>query len=73
LTITEQVRKRRLPAPPVARAIREAVFVTQQDIADELGVHRITVARWESGARRPRGAAREAYANLLADLQRESA
>ncbi|MCU1530390.1 MAG: hypothetical protein JWP75_4153 [Frondihabitans sp.] len=60
---------RRLPAPAVARAIREAAGVAQSQIADELHVHRLTVGRWESGASKPRGNVRIAYLQLLTDLQ----
>lgn len=60
-----------MPAPPLARAIRTSAGVSQQQIAAELGVHRITVVRWESGENVPRGAMRVKYAQLLNDLQRE--
>jgi DNA-binding transcriptional regulator YiaG len=61
--------QRRLPSPALARAIREAAGVTQARIAAELRVCRVTVTRWESGQRRPRGAKALAYAALLADLE----
>jgi len=32
------------------KAWRERLGLTQQGAADLLGVHRVTVARWESGA-----------------------
>jgi DNA-binding transcriptional regulator YiaG len=68
--LAEDVRAaRRLPAPTMARAIRLAADVTQVRIAAELGVHPVTVARWEAGAHRPRGRLRVAYASLLAELQ----
>ena len=44
-----------LPAPDVARAIREAAQVSQARLAGELGVHELTVARWEK-AHAPRAA-----------------
>jgi DNA-binding XRE family transcriptional regulator len=62
---------RRLPAPPVARMIRMTAGVSQGRLAKEVGVHRITLSRWESGACRPRGDARARYARLLAELQQE--
>jgi transcriptional regulator with XRE-family HTH domain len=40
-------------------------------MANELGVHRVTVARWEAGRRRPRGQLLHAYAQLLDALQQE--
>jgi transcriptional regulator with XRE-family HTH domain len=59
-----------LPPPPVARAIRESAHVTQERMAEELGVHRVTLARWEQdGGRSPRGELRARYARLLRDLQ----
>ncbi|MGO8873383.1 MAG: helix-turn-helix transcriptional regulator [Acidimicrobiales bacterium] len=59
-----------LPPPAVARAIREAADVTQERMAAELGVHRVTVARWEQdGGRSPRGELRARYARLLRELQ----
>ena len=68
--LVEQVRAaRRLPPPAVARAIRAAAGVSQQRLADELGVCRVTVARWEIGARTPQGEIRLRYVDLLAQLR----
>jgi DNA-binding transcriptional regulator YiaG len=68
--LAAQVRDaKRLPDPGLARAIRVAAEVSQEQIAAELGVHRVTVARWGAGARRPRGRLRIAYAVLLRELQ----
>jgi DNA-binding transcriptional regulator YiaG len=70
--LTEEVlRTRRLPPPAIARAIRREAGVSQSQLAGALGVHRVSVARWELGTRRPRGAKRLAYAELLEELQRE--
>jgi transcriptional regulator with XRE-family HTH domain len=63
---------RRLPGPAEARAIRLAAGVGQKRLADELGVDRVTVARWERGARRPRGALLVRYLEVLEVLQRET-
>jgi DNA-binding transcriptional regulator YiaG len=69
-TLMHEVRARRtLPGPALARAIREAAGVSQSRLAEELGVDRVTVTRWEGGHRRPRGARAVAYAALLAELQ----
>ena len=57
-----------LPRPDVARQIREAAGVSQARLAEELGVHELTVARWEAGARTPHGELRRAYGRLLAGL-----
>ena len=52
-------------------AIREGAGVSQVRLARALGVHRVTVARWESGDRTPRGTLRERYTALLDELRRE--
>ena len=66
--VDEVRRSRSLPGPTLARAIREAAGVSQVRLAAELGVHRMTVARWEAGERMPTGARRSAYADVLAEL-----
>ncbi len=67
--LLDEIRTRRLPPdPPLARAIRIAAGVTQQRLADELGVHWTTVARWERGERHPRPQLRAAYAALLNEI-----
>jgi HTH-type transcriptional regulator/antitoxin MqsA len=68
-----EVRDGRLPPPKVAAAIRVAAGVTQERLAAELGVHRVSVVRWETGRRHPRGAQRAAYGRLLRDLQAATA
>lgn len=66
----EEVRARaELPTPRVARAIRLAAGVSQERLAAELHVHRVTVARWESGDRRPAGRHLMEYAQLLRQLR----
>lgn len=57
-----------LPSPEVARQIRVAAEVSQARLASELGVHEITVQRWEAGLHTPHGELRRAYARLLAEL-----
>lgn len=72
MALMDEVRAaRRLPVPDMARAIRRAAGVEQSRMADELGVHRVTIARWEAGTRSPRGSLRARYADLLAALQSE--
>jgi DNA-binding transcriptional regulator YiaG len=58
-----------LPPPAVARAIREAAHVSQERLAEALSVHRVTVARWETGERSPRGRLRSRYARQLRELE----
>jgi transcriptional regulator with XRE-family HTH domain len=68
--LIEQVKAaRRLPPPAVARAIRDAAGVSQQQLADELGVNRVTIARWELGTRTPGGQLRLRYFDLLEQLR----
>jgi len=62
---------KRLPEPQLARAIRIDARVSQSRLAEELGVHWTTVARWERGERTPRGALRRAYTDLLLALAAE--
>ena len=76
MTLVQDVREeRRLPPPAMAAAIRRAAGVSQARLAAELGVDRVTVARWEragaSWSRTPRGELRRRYAELLAELERE--
>jgi len=37
--------------PAELKRIREALGLTQEQLADEVGVHRVTVAKWEAGDR----------------------
>lgn len=59
----------RLPEPLVAKEIRVAAAISQAEMAAELGVHRMTVVRWEDGSRRPRGDLLVAYVALLDQLK----
>lgn len=61
---------RRLPAPAGRRAIRVASGASQQQLADELGIDRVSVARYELGLREPRGELRLRYLELLDGLRR---
>jgi transcriptional regulator with XRE-family HTH domain len=67
-----EARKRRsLPAPDVRRLLRLNAGLTQDDVAEIVGVVRPAVTRWESGARTPVGRPALAYAELLERLARE--
>jgi DNA-binding transcriptional regulator YiaG len=69
--LAERIRTRRAAPPPALWGpIRKASGVTQADLAVELGVHRVTVARWEARTRVPRGELLEAYLALLEELRR---
>ena len=54
--------------PPITNQIRRLRFehneMTQQELADTLGCHQVTVARWESGEQVPRGKRLEALQTL---------
>jgi transcriptional regulator with XRE-family HTH domain len=66
------VRGRRLPPPSVRRMLRLQLGLTQREVAGALGVDRVSVARYESGVRTPRGATRDAYMELLNRLAEEA-
>jgi DNA-binding transcriptional regulator YiaG len=67
--VAEVREARSLPRPDVARAIREAAGVSQARLGAELGVHELTVHRWETGTHSPRGELRLAYGRLLRELE----
>ncbi len=60
--------RRRLPSPAMARELRKAAGVSQLRVAQELGVTRMTISRWETGDRVPRGALLVRYVALLDQL-----
>ncbi|MGJ5890664.1 helix-turn-helix domain-containing protein [Streptomyces niveiscabiei] len=60
-----------LPPPKERRRLREAHALTQAQVASTVGVTRETVRAWEAGRTTPRGTKREAYARLLASLEKE--
>ncbi|MFQ5860501.1 MAG: helix-turn-helix domain-containing protein [Dehalococcoidia bacterium] len=43
---------------PLVRALRRHLGLTQQELAQELGVRQQTISEWEQGLYRPRGASR---------------
>lgn len=71
--LVDQVRASRRHPPEVAVAIRKVAGVSQADVARELGVNRVTVARWELGTRRPRGELLVRYCDLLDELSAAAA
>jgi DNA-binding transcriptional regulator YiaG len=70
---TEVLQARRLPRPAMARAIRLEARVSQTRMARELGVDRVTLARWENGSRTPQGELLGRYVDLLDRLRAEVA
>jgi len=54
--------------PATLRALRASLDLSQQQLAERLGVAFATVNRWEGGASRPQKAAREAIAAMAAEI-----
>src|SRR5436305_8256380 len=52
------------PTPAILRAIRANLNLTQEQLAERLGVSFATVNRWEGGSNMPQKAAREVIAAL---------
>lgn len=72
--VTERVKARihvhaSLPEPAVRRALREAADLTQQELADAIGVDRTAIAHWEAGRRNPDGKRLDAYLEALGALR----
>ncbi|MEU0984825.1 helix-turn-helix domain-containing protein [Streptomyces griseus] len=57
-----------LPPAHVRAKLRLAAGLTQQDVADAVGVKRVAVTRWELGQTSPRRPHRENYLRLLKGL-----
>jgi predicted transcriptional regulator len=66
--LARQAHLRRLPAPPIRRALREHHGLSQGEVADLLGVDRASVSRYESGERAPRASVAERYLEILERL-----
>lgn len=76
-TTAEKIRSRLgiradLPDPEERRRLREAAGLSQQEVADALGVTRAAVGHWETGSRSPRGRRLAEYVDVIRVL-RESA
>ncbi|MEV6249100.1 sigma factor-like helix-turn-helix DNA-binding protein [Streptomyces sp. NPDC051742] len=54
-----------LPTPKERRRLREALALSEEQVAEAMGVTKATVRAWETGRSTPRGRKREAYAKLL--------
>ncbi|WP_319595124.1 helix-turn-helix domain-containing protein [Streptomyces sp. ID05-04B] len=54
-----------LPPPAVRAKLRLAAGLTQQEVAEAVGVKRLAVARWELGQTHPRRPHRAVYMHLL--------
>jgi transcriptional regulator with XRE-family HTH domain len=67
--LNEVATRRSLPTPDACRLIRQAAGLSQQDVAEILGVNKRTVIRWERGLGSPaRRTNAIAYAQLMAKL-----
>lgn len=55
-------------SPQYIKDIRHKLDLTQQEFADRVGVEKVTVARWETGARKCQGA----YAKTVQEITTES-
>ncbi|MFD0353637.1 helix-turn-helix transcriptional regulator [Streptomyces sp. NPDC127110] len=60
-----------LPPPEERKRVRKAYGITQADVADSVGVHRITVSAWERGTYDPTGDARARYMRLFTHMKKE--
>lgn len=61
--------RRNLPQPAQCRALRVAAGLSQQDMAEAVGVTRAAVSHWENGARRPRGQVLARYTEAIGALR----
>jgi transcriptional regulator with XRE-family HTH domain len=72
VTIPETLRLRRraavLASTGMGRQRREALSITQQDLAKAIGIRPATLCRWEGGQRVPRGEPAERWVQLLDEL-----
>lgn len=60
---------RRATRNGLARALRVAAGLSQEEVAGQCGVTRGAVSRWERGHRTPRGEGALLYARLIAGLR----
>ena len=70
--LAEARARRALPEPSLRRLLRERLGLSQQQIADVLGITRPAVSRYESGRRHPRGQTLLDYGALLQRLAAET-
>ncbi|MFF1507656.1 sigma factor-like helix-turn-helix DNA-binding protein [Streptomyces sp. NPDC058326] len=62
-----------LPTPKERRRLREALALSEEQVAEAMGVTKATVKSWETGRSAPRGRKREAYAKLLGSYEPDGA
>ncbi|MER7959588.1 sigma factor-like helix-turn-helix DNA-binding protein [Streptomyces sp. NPDC096030] len=56
---------RSIPSPKERRRLREARGLSEEQVAEAMGVTRATVRSWETGRTSPRGRKQEAYVRLI--------
>ncbi len=59
-----------LPAPSECRALRKALGLTLQEVAELVGCSHVAVVHWEKGERTPQGDNRTRYRELLDALEK---
>ena len=64
--------RRRLPDPALRRLIRQRAGVSQDAVAEALGIDRASVSRYESGRRTPCAAVLRRYLDVLDRLVEEA-
>ncbi|MFJ3581534.1 sigma factor-like helix-turn-helix DNA-binding protein [Streptomyces sp. NPDC090127] len=62
-----------MPSPKERRRLREAKGLTEDQVAEAMGVTRATVRSWETGRTTPRGRKQDAYAKLIGAYESEDA
>lgn len=67
--LLDELRAESRRAPAEAQRIRMAAHVSQARMAAELGIDRVTLARWELGWHRPRPVIRRRWNDLLDQLE----
>ncbi|MFB6999294.1 helix-turn-helix transcriptional regulator [Streptomyces virginiae] len=60
-----------LPPPHIRRQLRIAANLTQEEVAEALGVRRLAVVGWEAGRTQPHRSNRLKYAEFLRGLAKE--
>lgn len=63
-------KRRNLPSAQVRRLIRVSAGVSQQAVADAVGVSRAAIAAYEAGTRTPGGEHLDRYTDALRELSR---
>ncbi len=51
------------------RELREELGLTQPELADRLGVHQVTISRWETDNKHPSNLAKRQLAKLKEEVQ----